>query len=89
MAQLHQGLDRGGFSVPEEEAADWFFGEGTESALNTWQVQLCPLRHVARARHCQLGQSRAWTGAASLCRKRRLQTGSLARAPRARKTPGR
>ena len=33
-----QALDEQGFGVPDEEAADWFFGEGTESALMAWQV---------------------------------------------------
>ena len=25
--------------MPDEESADWYFGEGTESSLITWQVK--------------------------------------------------
>ena len=60
VAQLHQGLDRAGFAVPDEEAEAWFFGEGTESALHTFQVRLWQPCITARL-PCSLAAAQVWS----------------------------
>ena len=36
--QLHAGLVREGYYAGEEEMEEWIFGDGTQSALLTYQV---------------------------------------------------
>ena len=43
VAHLHTALDAAGYYPGEEEMEAWLFGEGTLSALLTFQVLSCPL----------------------------------------------
>ena len=49
-----QALEEQGFGVPDEEAQDWYFGDGTESSLITWQVQqaTCTCSLLATCGYC-------------------------------------